>query len=334
MSKIPAILPMQPPADSEYDIAIATLGYESRSSYLAKHLDPKASVKVAAGFKDRHVLHYLDNRAWHIGAGYKVKEVDDVQYRSWCADIINRIRPRRGATARFWVDISSVSRLRMAILLESMRSARFPIVADFFYAIAKFSNPEPSIGPNCHVGPVTTMFSGWSDPSRQAVAIVGLGYEQNKALGAVEHIQATDVWTFIPHSEIREYTNALFEANSILLEKIPKQRQVEYFVERPFDCFVILESLVNRIAETQVPVLFPFGPKIFSLCAMLVGCIHSMRVAVWRVSAGQYETALEREPKGSYCGLRVAFQEQQRSLSAAEPNGTQHGNLRRSTAIA
>jgi hypothetical protein len=330
MIDAPEILPVQPPADSEYDLAIATLGYESRSSYLARRLSPRADLRVAAGFEDRHVLNYQGNRDWYIKSGYTVKDVDDAKYRSWCEEVVSQANPKRGGTARIWVDISSTSRLRLAVMLEVMRSIGFPIVVDFFYAVAKFTRPNSSFAPNSHVGPVTKMFAGWSDPSRQAVAIVGLGYEQNKALGAVEHIQATDVWTFIPHSEVHEYVDALIEANSILLERIPNRRQVEYIVERPFDCFVVLESLVNRIAETEVPVLFPFGPKIFSLCALLVGCVHGTRVAVWRVSSERYEDAVDREASGSFCAMRVAFHEQR----DVHRDGTLHRGPKQSVATA
>jgi hypothetical protein len=309
MNNLPTVLPIQLQTADEYDLAIATVGYESRSSYLAGHLKPIAKFKIAAGFKDRQVFHYATNRASYLSSGYVVQEVEDSKYRHWCADAIDRAKRGNDRPVKIWVDISSTTRFRMATIVECMRASKFPILVDFFYAIAKYSAPGLSKAPNIHVGPVTNTFAGWSDPDRSAVAIVGLGYEENKALGAVEHIQATDVWTFIPHSEICEYNEALAHANSILLDKIPDERRVAYLVERPFDCFVILESLVNRIADSQVPVLFPFGPKIFTLCALLVGSIHATRVAVWRVSAGPHDEATDRQPSGSICGLRVAFDE-------------------------
>lgn len=316
MNNAPSVLPIEPAADNEYDIAIGTVGYESRSSYLARLINPQAKVKVAAGFKERRVLHYDDNRAWYAKSGYQVQELEDSKFKFWCEEVIRSARPRQADPLKVWVDISSTSRLRMATMLETIRSVSSAIDVDFFYAIAKYTDHPASSVPNCHVGPVTKSFSGWSEPDRPAVAIVGLGYEQNKALGAVEHIQATDVWVFIPHSDIEEYLDALLGANSILLEKIPKQRQVDYVVERPFDCFARLESLVNRVAHTGVPVLFPFGPKIFTLCALLVGCVHGNRVAVWRVSTGQHEEATDREASGQFCALRVAFNGQKRSFEA------------------
>jgi hypothetical protein len=310
MTNIPRILPFDGAIGTaeQYDLAIATIGYEKRARFLSERFDPPAKIKMACGFTKQRVLNYAANQDWFTRSGFAVTEREDRNYKQWCAALLDRVKPgKAGATVRLWVDISSASRFRLATLIDCIRQAGFPVSADFVYAPAKFSSPPQGKVPNFHVGPITELFAGWTPPDRTSVAIVGLGYEDNKALGAVEHIQATDVWTFIPHSRVGRYIEALMHANAILLERIPEQKRLDYIVERPFDCFVMLESLVNRICETKIPILFPFGPKIFNLCALLVGCIYSQRVAVWRVSAGGEGEAIDREAEGEVCGLRAEF---------------------------
>ena len=57
----------------------------------------------------------------------------------------------------------------------------------FLYALGKFSPPPSAQSLNAHVGPVLPAFAGWSmEPDTPPVAIIGLGYEEDRALGAVE----------------------------------------------------------------------------------------------------------------------------------------------------
>jgi len=299
---------LNPASDGgRYDVAIATRGYETRARCLATRFQPEARLRIAGGFAGQQALQYAENRHWFSTHRWRTVDLDDAAFGGFWRDILARATHGRSDVLRVWLDISSNSRLRIATLLDLFRTLSCPVVVDFVYCAAKFSPPPRSHPPNGHVGPVTRSFAGWTEPDRSSVALVGLGYEQDKALGAVEHIQATDVWVFSPVSAESEYASVLKTANAILLSSVPRNRVVEYIVERPFDCFVVLESLAYRISQDRVPVFFPFGPKIFTLCSMLVACLHSEKVAVWRVSAGAEEEAVDRLPSESVCGLRVAF---------------------------
>jgi hypothetical protein len=126
------------------------------------------------------------------------------------------------------------------------------------------------------------------------------------SLGAAEHIQAAKVWAFLPESPITKYANAVRRANRILLESVPTAQQLVFPVHQPADCFVLLESFTHRLASSNCPVFFPLGPKIFSLCSLLVACLYP-EVAVWRISSGPEGEALDRFPSGIVCGLTAEF---------------------------
>jgi len=308
MSSVQSVSPFDLEARKPYDLAIAALGFETRARFLADKVRPEARMKIAAGFTRRQVLEYGRNRDCFKSLGWRTVDLDDNQYLEFWHDVLQDLGRKATSTLRVWCDVSSSSRLRIATLLDAFRTAKRPVEIDFVYCIAQYSDPPQLHPPNGHVGPVTKNFAGWTEPDRGAVALVGLGYEENKALGAVEHIQATDVWAFTPTSAVDGYIGGMKKANAILLNSIPRDRRIEYTVERPFDCFVILESLTHRIVDQSVPVFFPFGPKIFALCSMLVGCVYSEKAAVWRVSAGSEEEALDRLPSPSACGLHVSFE--------------------------
>jgi hypothetical protein len=135
--------------------------------------------------------------------------------------------------------------------------------------------------------------------------MVGLGYEENKTLGAVEHIQAATILTFTPISPVEAYTPALDEANRTLLNLVPNANRFTYNVGYPLETFVELESFTFGITRTHNLIMLPFGPKIFTLCSMLVGMIHP-EVALWRVSGGK--DRVDRRANGDVFGLSVEFE--------------------------
>jgi len=294
---------------AQYDVGIAAVGFEARARFVAENLHPDARIRLACAFPDRKVLSYQDNIDWYSRNGYKTEEVPDEPFGVWCGEVLRNIRQTGSGQLRIWVDISSLSRFRIAALVDTFRSfdATPVLHIDFLYSLAKSSPPPRGFVPNAHVGPVLPSFAGWpTDPDRPPAAIVGLGYEQDKALGAVEHIQASLVWLFKPLSSEAGYAEWQVDANKTLLEDVPRGRQLEYPVEQPLDCFVKLESLIYRLAQTENVVMFPFGPKIFALNCLLVGCLHTT-AAVWRVSPGTAEEAVQRFPNGEICGLSVRF---------------------------
>jgi hypothetical protein len=155
---------------------------------------------------------------------------------------------------------------------------------------------------------VVETFAGWTtEPSAPPVVILGLGYERDKAVGIVEYIEPGEVWAFKPYGEDSRYDTELKRANQAFWELLPEDHIIEYCVDRPFECFTNLESLIYGTLRLGRPILVPFGPKIFSACCFLIACVYHPKLAVWRVSSGQFEPALDRIPNGKIIGLGAEF---------------------------
>jgi hypothetical protein len=309
MTRFPVAHLWKPGSQDGYAAFIAAVGFETRSRFISETFGVRANRNLACAFPDRKVHSFKDNDKWFRSAGFEVQEVSDEQFRIWFEGVLKIIKSTTIPTQRICIDISSLNRIRLATIIDVLRNLDWmsEIQVDFLYAIAEFSSPPLETAPNIHVGPVLASFAGWSmDPERPPVAIVGLGYEEDKALGAVEHIQAADVWVFVPRSAITQYDTTLKIANSALLESISESRLLTYRVTAVMDTFISLESLTHRILQTDNAVLFPFGPKIFALNSLLVACLHP-RAAVWRVSTGSVGEASDRKPSGDVCGLTVNF---------------------------
>ena len=298
------------PADwmrGDYDIAVGAVGYESRSRHVFETLPVESRLKAAAAFDAQQVLAFDTNLCWYQENGFKVDVVSDLEYAEWFGRILSNGLSNDGLI-RVIVDFSSLSRVRLARIVSVARAMGINrMTIDFVYCLAQFTPPPTDQSANTHVGPVIDEFAGWwGEPDRSLSAIVGLGYEQDKALGAVEYLEAQEVWIFQPTSVIEEYTIALESANQTLLSMTNANHRFFYRVHDPLDCFSKMQSLARGLILTSNVVLLPFGPKIIVLCALLIAA-SDRRISVWRVSAQETEEPVDRVGSDNFYGLRVCF---------------------------
>lgn len=292
---------------TDYAFFLTTLGFERRARYIAETLLPQAKRYVAWKFTDRQTLNYADNNNWFSSNGYEIIEDDDDNiFREWLKNILAESSPSDIVGS---VDISSMTRKRLATIVELCCDGHLKNGSsiDFLYSLGAYSPPPCQTAPNTLFSPISPFFAGWTtDPNKPPIAIVGLGYEEGKALGATEYIQADEAWVFIPESSIDEYLISVIEANSILLKFIPDRQKINYRVDDPVGCYNLLESLIYGVVPFGRPIILPFGPKIFTLMALLA-CTKYNEASVWRVSAQQSEEPVDRIPSEHIIGVRVTF---------------------------
>lgn len=293
------VSPLSTAAAEPYDVLIAAVGFEQRARHASQKLHLKARTQCAIGFPDRHVCAYSDNRDWFIQNGFNYTEMSDREFSEFTRKQFPFTTPE-GEKLRIAVDISSFNRTRLATIIECACEGREnlrSICLHFYYSLAAFSAPsEYHKCRNTHVGPVTPAFAGWSDdPMLPPYAVLGLGYEHGKALGAIDHLEVSNALAFIPVSPVPEYLTEVVKANSSLLSAVGMSHSVKYRVHEPTRTFEMLESAVNGLKTEFNPVLLPFGPKIFFVISLLVAKLHP-QCSVWRVSAGEGEVAIDRLP--------------------------------------
>lgn len=294
---------------ASYDLAIATIGYEDRSSFFWRTHCPQSVASFAFGFAQHEVLSFEKNLAFYNGAGFVVDRADASDYRAGVAAALLTSAPDKDVT-RVVMDISSLTRDRIALACECFEehASERPVVVDFVYYLAAFQRPGRSIKQNAYAGPVLPSFAGWwRYPELPIAAVIGLGYEEHKALGAVELLQVPGaIWTFMPESSVNEYDKELLLANRELLKRVPMDHRVTYTVEDPFRMYKGIAALRQSISDVYNVVLLPFGPKIFGLATILVG-LTDHHTAVWRISPGIHAKPREAHAYGDPFGLRVTF---------------------------
>ena len=87
------------------------------------------------------------------------------------------------------IDISLIDRKTLAniftIIIKLGSEIQFSI--NIIYTLANYSPPSGALESNNLVKPVSPFFSGWTNrPGLPIMTIVGLGYERDKAMGAIE----------------------------------------------------------------------------------------------------------------------------------------------------
>ncbi|ABE45262.1 hypothetical protein [Polaromonas sp. JS666] len=294
----------------DYDLVVYALGYESRATKLLELVGQRKNRAVAFGFNYGQGISFEKNtEAFSRQEVKQVKELSDSQFQAeFERELKDAITNKSdGHIFRLLVDISCFNRFRLASVVSSI--AKFaehrPIAVDFFYSIAKFNAPPIGHITNSIVDAVHPSFAGWSRiPANPTAAVIGLGYEQGQALGVVEYLQANPVWVFPPQSGELRYFDAVNQANSLLLDELPKGKNVPYKVEQPLDTFRAVEGLTRGLLLDYNVVLVPFGPKIFVLIALLAAWRHRS-IAVWRVSPGTAIEPTEREASEHYSLIRV-----------------------------
>lgn len=194
------------------------------------------------------------------------------------------------------VDTSAFPRRVLASLLNMIRNvvaSGISIELTIGYRLAEFSRPsEEAAPPNKRVAPVHPDLAGWPKlPGLPVHLIVGLGYEQGKALGAVEYIQPTYVSLFSPLSPEPRFAEEVHVRNQPLLINVDSSAVFSYQVLEPAAQIAQLSSMLASLVRTRRPVLLPFGPKIFfAVCVLL--SFGFPEVSVWHVS-GEEQDSIE-----------------------------------------
>lgn len=301
-------LTQQDMSATQYEWLLCSLGYETRSRYIASRLRDRCMGVVAIGFHEQNVLAYASNRRWCEEHGVEVipQPPDDLGH--WWTTRLAATYEDERPLLRIAVDISSMPRARIASVVSSLGDllSSNACEVDFLYALARYSPPAAQRVANRAIEPIHPKFAGWTvDPAVPPVLICGLGYEEDQAMGALEYLEAGHVWAWTPRGDVR-YERAIQRANVSLLSRLSREQCVSYAPDRPFRTIEHLESQTYGLLRSDRVVVIPCGPKVFALCSLLVACVHP-EIAIWRVSASSNRRPSDRVPSGQIVGVRVRF---------------------------
>lgn len=267
------------------DLVVVILGYEPRSSKVALEMSERARNRVALAYDTPGLFAYDENRRLLESRDFEIHPVS-LELSSLIERCIEESAENVPGVA---IDISSMSRDLMARTVIALwrLSAKRKFMVEFLYSPPVYDeNVQPSSVVES-ISLIDPMFAGLAaDPLSPVAAIIGVGFEPNLALGVSEYLDVASVHAFVPYGHDDLFDRATEDANSSLFIADTPCRRASYNLTRPYELYVRLESLVYGLSELNRVALVPLGPKIFSLCCILVALQNEAPIAVWRFSRG------------------------------------------------
>lgn len=131
------------------------------------------------------------------------------------------------------------------------------------------------------------------------LSVVGLGYEKDKAIGAIEYLESSKAFLYIPTSNEDKYFDDVVRENAQLLDQFGIKNRFIYKLESPTEAIYALDTVISANKNKYKIVLLPFGPKLFYALSLL-SCIPHPEVSVWYVSgeSGDGDSSQDRKASG------------------------------------
>ncbi len=292
--------------ETEFDVALFALGYEARSIHIPQKYLKKCSQKIAFGYRYNNKLSYEDNLSFlntNDIEHFTIRERELI--KKFESEVLPKIEQFEKVS--ILLDITSMSRFRFStLILLILRRLKKGSSLTIKYSVSKFVSPPKIAPPVKIIEPISPRLAGIpGDLNKPTCCIVGLGYEKDKALGAVNYIDPGEVWALIPRSNEPKFEPIVMKNNYSLLKDIPIRNQFFYDVHNPIILYGDLKSIVLGLETTKRPVILPLGPKI--LCAISVVLSHELnsKLPIWRVSSKDQEEPSQKEANGKIVSFTV-----------------------------
>lgn len=291
---------------AQFDLLIAACGYESRSTHVARTRANQFRKVISYAYGDTDVLSYSDNKRFF-------QSKHDFVYAGTIESFKHRLardlmaQERQGEILRVAVDVSSFDRERLAAIVLALDEfgRRQRLLVAYFYALASFDSHEAGSESAVLVNGPLVGFEGWSrNPSLPVACVIGLGFEDQIALAALETLEPARTIAFVAESADDRF-NSRVQMDNAALFMSKEITTLKYDLVSPFHAIHALEDVVHALLPHHRLALVPLGPKLFALLCMLVALEYRDDLSIWRVSAGRAGLPQERVAMGPIVSFQV-----------------------------
>jgi hypothetical protein len=296
---------------SSYDLLLASCGYEERARSLAEKLEGHATTVIALDYESHRIHSYEANKKFFLGVGslLGLDQLDELKSKIVAdATALNKASSAP-AIFRIAVDISSMDRDRLARVVYILTHiSDVALRIDFLYSSGEFS--EGAVGSD---GPVTvnqaiSHFEGWSsNPDLPVACIIGLGFEHQLALAALETLEPSLTVALRASGGDARFDARVSKDNEFLLRNSSSMTVYSYDLLNPLATFRRMVELIGTMRTDYRLVLVPIGPKVFALICLLLATTLEDELSIWRVSSGLGRQAEDRAASGEVIGLTISI---------------------------
>lgn len=291
-----------------FDLVIASSGFESRATYLACTRSIKSDYKFSVGFDNYRDL--------------PTRNANDIKFKQLGYELIlasgnteNAIVNLLGKfefknnVINILIDYSCMTRVWYASILKFFKkysNEKINTVNLFFsYSVAKYLPPPIEIVPNQYVNPIDNSFK-ISNPQKPTALVIGLGNENIRAFGLKELFDAETYVFYTDNSKNNRFSFDVEECNRELLDIISEENIFKYPLEHLSYLNFVLHFLCKKLEQRFKIIIAPCGPKPFTLIALL-NSLMLTDTSVWRISPGEKASPVDREACGDILIAKVQF---------------------------
>lgn len=293
-----------------FDLSIVGLGYEQRASKrFNQERETLGEVLVLGYLKHNKTPQYQENKANYLSHDTTVFEGDDHDVKSRLIQWLTDNSSSNSEAMKVLIDITVFSRSRLSALLYILIKA-LPkgSILTISYEISQFVEPTTGLSPIKTVGDVIPELSGSiGDLTKPTSLILGLGYEDGKALGLANYIDSEFNFAFLPTGIDQRFDELVLKNNQALLNEIPSSRIINYRLDQPYNTYLDMRDLTNAVSSYTAPLIAPLGPKMLTAISVLVAIEFDELIPVWRVSSEFEEQPVDRKASGHCISLSVAI---------------------------
>lgn len=275
------------------------VGYEARSAYVAS--SENFDIEIAVLPEACRELNYSKN--YETAQKRNAEFVEENDLENYFQDFFSN--DGHAKISELVVDISSMRRSLIANLIDIIisYSQKIGFLASLRYALGEYQLPSAESPSYLHIEPINDL-EGWTEyPERPLSLIVGLGYEQDLAVAALEYLDPSGVWAYLADGKDARYKADVKQANATLLNVITEDRLLEYDICTPVEVFRDVLEMTQTLASRSRVVIVAGGPKIFSAMAILVKRLVGDEVAVWKVSSHGHIPLRDVKAEGTVVSL-------------------------------
>lgn len=280
-----------------FDFIICSSGFESRATFSYQKLNFNKNQhlnKYCFSFQERKQLSKEINDKYFLEHEFKLLDIkqNDIIYFT---DIFEELfKNHNQSSISVFFDYSCMTSILYAAILKYFKEHNLykEVNIYFSYTHAKFTKAIKS-NPLFFNHPIP-LFDPLQTTNKRVALLIGLGYEEDKALGLYEYFQndSEDMYVFITNNN--EFYGEVIRSNSHILSITNKQNIINYDLENIPPLINTLDSLVNFLIYSDYRVVIaPIGPKVFNLIALIINLYHN-EVTTYRLSDGNKGTPIDK----------------------------------------
>ena len=287
--------------EEEFDIIICASGYERRATHflnVLKYSQVTNAKKICFAFKDRIELSRERNDIIFKKRGFSFIEIASNKIEYFSIKFHELFKVIRKKRIKIFFDYSCMTSIMYAAILKYFKDfCDLFEQASIMFSYTQANYTKPQKNNSIYLNYPIPLFNPIQATDKKIALIMGLGYEENKALGLYEYFQndKDDIYLFITGGSSQEFYKEVKKNNQKLLNITNEQNVLYYDLDNISHLISTLDSLANYLISTDYRVVIaPIGPKVFTLCSMLVNLNHK-EITTYRLSDGEKGKSMDKE---------------------------------------